>query len=94
MSYRTLDVVKATFAPMRADDLRPGLSDWIGRRTLWQCVGEADADSEYAGQAAFRVAPKIEIEGQRAGLPFEAWSFPATWIPECDLVIHGDPDAI
>lgn len=83
--FATLDIVDATFKPIKTDDLRIGVSDWIGRRIMWQCVGMADPESEYVGQAAFNLAPSIIIGAYQRG---EFVYFPATWVPECDLEIH------
>lgn len=83
--FMTLDVIDATFRPRKTDDLRPGVAEWIGKRTLWQCIGMANPESEYAEQAAFNLAPSITIEAYQRG---EFIYFPATWIPECDLEVH------
>jgi len=91
MPFQTFDMVRAVFKPLRTDDLRPGMAEWIGREDTWECNGMADRDSEYAGQAAFQVATHVQIERHRAGVSFEQILPPCTWIPESDLQILEVP---
>ncbi len=67
------DRFAARFEPVRTDDLRPGVADWIGRVLDWEVqwlIGPEDESS---------------YEGHWACMP-DDHAFPAAWVPSCDLV--------
>ena len=88
-SFQICDRVRAVFNPTRTDNLRPGMEAWIGREDIWECNGEADPDGPYAGQASFQIATNVVVQRAHAGVPFEEWRPPCTWIPEEDLEVIG-----
>lgn len=65
-----LDQFKATFAPVRIDDLKPGVAEWIGKPLLVQYVGNVDHQCEYIGQPRFDVLTPLA---------------PMVWVSACDL---------
>jgi hypothetical protein len=67
------DIICGTFRPKRTDDLKPGLEEWIGRRTQWQLgwIIEEEDGGDYIGQYAALARP--------------ASGFPYGWVPLCDL---------
>lgn len=74
MKLNRHDIVVATFAPQRRDDLKDGGADFIGWRGEWQVCWEIE-EGDYAGQWALA--------------PFPLWANeftpPFGWVPECDL---------
>jgi len=74
MSLQRYDVFRATFQPLRRDDLKPDTAAWIGREIEWVAAWMVD-DGPYAGQWACMPAP---------GSP----TTPFVWVPECDLEGH------
>lgn len=64
-----LTYVRATFLPVRTDDLKPEARANIGARTIFQAAEVAESGA-YAGQQRFNTLP--------------SWR-DATWIPRCDL---------
>jgi len=84
------DKVDATFQPLRADDLVPGMRQWIGHRDIWECNGAVE-HSDYAGQASFYIATDIMNKRYReTGKIAGETGPPCAWIPECDLIIHKE----
>lgn len=69
---RQFDVVLATFAPKRTDNLVVGLSPFIGERLHFQ-AGYLLEEGPYAGEWA--MAPFVN----------EWKTFPTAWVPLSDL---------
>lgn len=64
--------IEATFAPLRQDDLKPGMEAWVGQRVTLIPVWDIES-GDYEGQVAYLPPPKEEHRPR-------FW-----WIPECDL---------
>jgi len=92
--YTTGDYIQAIFQPIRIDDLIDGMARWIGHRDTWECVGRADPEGEYAGQAAFQIANFVQLERNAKGVSFDDLRPPCMWIPECDFEILDEEHAI
>lgn len=74
------DRVKATFQPVRTDDLRDGIEKWIGVESQW-VVGWIIDEGPYEGQQAMLPSPS-EDEMKVQGI------MPVSWVPVCDLRIQ------
>lgn len=72
------DIVYAVFKPKQTDDLKPGVSDWIGYRGLWQAMWMVDEEDggSYVGQWAMGIYDRLDPPP------------PFVWVPRCDLEIH------
>ncbi len=68
MNY--LDKFTAVLTPARADDLAPGVTEWVGKTVLVQYVGEVDHQCAYIGQPRFDILTP---------------GTPMCWAPGCDL---------
>jgi hypothetical protein len=76
---KQFDRVKATFAPVRTDDLKPEAAKMIGVEGEFEAVWIVDHGCPYDGQWA--MAPSREL--------FDA-GFRVVWVPFCDLTILVD----
>ena len=76
-SYERFDIVDAVFRPIRIDDLKPGVSDFIGHRGKWQASWMIDEEDggNYVGQWAMT--------------PYDFHAV-FVWVPECDLELIGE----
>lgn len=72
---RNGQIIEATFTPVRTDDLKPGMAEWIGRRCRWEALWsiEEDDNANYAGQWAWNPTMPDRDE------------FPYIWVPTEDL---------
>lgn len=92
--YTTGDYIQAILKPKRTDDLVEGMAKWIGHEDTWECVGGTDPEGENAGQAAFQVAAKVQIERHVEGVTFDDIMPPCCWLPECDFEILDGEHAV
>jgi hypothetical protein len=67
-----LRVYRARFEPVRRDDLRPGMADYIGTEATFEAGWRIDDEDG---------GPYV---GQWAMLTPRGW--PCVWVPLCDLV--------
>ena len=72
------EIVDAIYQPLRTDDLKPGMPEWIGRRENWHALWMIDEDDggPYVGQWAMQ-----PIVANHQPHP----DFPYLWVPQCDL---------
>lgn len=70
------DIITATFRPQRIDDLKPGVSTWIGRTLKWQAGWLVDKQDG---------GPYV---GLWAMTPMTDELVPFGWVPLCDLEIE------
>lgn len=71
---KQFDEIRAVFAPLSTDDLKPGSRAFIGRSGIWYAAWRIE-DGDYEGQWA--MVPK------EAGWPFH-------WAAECDLELIAE----
>ena len=70
--------IVAAFHPMRTDNLKPGLRQWIGYSCEWIAMWTVESGA-YKGQWAMTM---VDVGVTRNG---EHW--PCHWVPLCDLVV-------
>lgn len=65
--------IRATFNPLRRDDIRPHMQTLIGKTAIWVCLGVSGDEEPYPGQKRYCLDsdddPKLA----------------AFWSPECDF---------
>jgi hypothetical protein len=68
--------VLATFLPLKTDDLRPEMKEFIGQTLTWEYQWVQEENERYPGQRVYRYPENLRKPGKNC---------PAYWIPECDL---------
>lgn len=64
---------RAVFQPVKTNDLKPGMSEFIGREGIFEALWIIEEGEKYAGQWAMN-------------LPRE-WGAPFTWCPQEDIML-------
>ena len=75
MGLEQFDRFRATFEPVRTDDLTPRSVDWIGWTGVWQAAWVIE-EGPYEGQFACTVYDRGPDSPQADAF---------AWVPECDL---------
>jgi hypothetical protein len=74
---RSLQKVRAVFQPKNMSTLKPECLPWVGKAGTWMASWLMDKDDPFPGQWAMGIDFRDEV-----------WKeFPASWVPEEDLVI-------
>ena len=75
------DKVTAVYRPLRIDDLRPGVAEWIGHSFEWEAMWVIE-DGPYEGQWAMGM-DRLGLRDRGEEVP------PFYWCPLCDLEVIG-----
>lgn len=68
--------IQATFNPVKVNDLRPEMKEFIGQKFTWEYQWIQEQNERYPGQRVYRYPEHLREPGQ---------NYPSYWVPECDL---------